>query len=42
MPFDLMRHDLLMTLKPLPQERVLAIVDDLFMPLAAAYRPDQP
>jgi AcrR family transcriptional regulator len=33
MPFDLMRHDLLMTLKPLPHERVLEIVDDLFLPL---------
>jgi AcrR family transcriptional regulator len=36
MPFDLMRHDMLMTYKPIPPERVLAIVDDLFMPLAAA------
>ena len=36
MPFDLMRHDLLMTLKPLPEERVLEIVDDLFMPLVKA------
>ena len=39
MPFDLMRHDMLMTYKPIPPERVLAIVDDLFMPLAAASRP---
>ncbi len=38
MPFDLMRHDLLMTLKPVPAERITAIVDDLFMPLLAAYR----
>ena len=36
MPFDLMRHDLLMTLKPLPEERVLEIVDELFMPLIEA------
>src|SRR5580698_10824252 len=35
MPFDLMRHDMLMTYKPIPQERVLEIVDDLFMPLIA-------
>jgi AcrR family transcriptional regulator len=35
MPFDLMRHDMLMTYKPIPPERVLAIVDDLFMPLVA-------
>ena len=38
MPFDLMRHDLLMTLKPVPQDRIAVIVDDLFMPLVAAYR----
>jgi AcrR family transcriptional regulator len=38
MPFDLMRHDLLMTLKPLPEERVLEIVDELFMPLVEAAR----
>jgi AcrR family transcriptional regulator len=35
MPFDLMRHDMLMTYEPIPPERVLAIVDDLFMPLVA-------
>jgi AcrR family transcriptional regulator len=38
MPFDLMRHDLLMTLKPLPEERVLEIVDELFVPLIEAAR----
>lgn len=38
MPFDLMRHDMLMTYKPIPRERVLAIVDDLFLPLVAASR----
>ena len=37
MPFDLMRHDLLMTLKPVPPDRITAIVDDLFLPLIAAY-----
>ncbi len=37
MPFDLMRHDMLMTYEPIPPERVLAIVDDLFMPLVAAH-----
>ena len=42
LPFDLMRHDLLMTLKPVPPDRITAIVDDLFLPLVAAYRPDQP
>jgi AcrR family transcriptional regulator len=39
MPFDLMRHDLLMTLKPVSTERLMAIVDALFLPLVAAYRP---
>src|SRR5215469_1516169 len=33
MPFDLMRHDMLMTLKPIPRERIVAIVDELFLPL---------
>jgi AcrR family transcriptional regulator len=38
MPFDLIRHDLLMTLKPVPRERIVSLVDDLFMPLVTAYR----
>jgi AcrR family transcriptional regulator len=38
MPFDLMRHDLLLTLKPVTEKRVLEIVDDLFLPLVAADR----
>ncbi len=38
-PLDLMRHDMLMTYKLIPPERVLAIVDDLFMPLVAINRP---
>jgi hypothetical protein len=37
-PFDLMRHDLLTTLKPVPADRITAIVDELFLPLIAAYR----
>jgi AcrR family transcriptional regulator len=36
MPFDLMRHDMLMTFKPISQERILSIVDDLFLPLVTA------
>jgi hypothetical protein len=36
MPFDLIRHDLLMTLRPLSPERIKSIVDDLFLPLVAA------
>ena len=34
MPFDLLRHDLLMTLKPVSWDRIVSIVDDLFIPLA--------
>ena len=38
MPFDLIRHEMLMTYKPIPPERVLTIVDDLFMPLVRINR----
>jgi AcrR family transcriptional regulator len=34
MPFDLVRHDLLMDLRPPEPARIQAIVDDLFLPLA--------
>jgi AcrR family transcriptional regulator len=34
MPFNLVRHDLLMTLQPLKRARIESIVDDLFLPLA--------
>ncbi len=33
MPMELVRHDILMTLKPVPRERIRLIVDDLFLPL---------
>lgn len=33
MPFDLVRHDLLMTLKPLKATRIRSIVDDMLLPL---------
>jgi AcrR family transcriptional regulator len=33
MPFELIRHDMVATGKPIPAQRILAIVDDLFMPL---------
>jgi AcrR family transcriptional regulator len=33
LPFDLVRHDLLMSLEPLPPERITSIVDELFLPL---------
>lgn len=38
MPFDLLRHDMIMTFEPVPDERVTAIVDELFLPLLARYR----
>ena len=31
--FDLFRHDLLMTLKPLPEAEIIEIVDEIFLPL---------
>jgi len=37
MPFDLVRHDMLMTFEPVPDERITAIVDELFLPLVAHY-----
>jgi AcrR family transcriptional regulator len=37
MPFELIRHDLLMTLRPLAPERIRSIVDDLFLPLVTAH-----
>jgi AcrR family transcriptional regulator len=36
MPFDLVRHDLLMNLEPLELPRIRSIVDDLFVPLVQA------
>lgn len=33
MPFDLVRHDLLMDLKPLGPTRIRSIIDELFLPL---------
>lgn len=39
LPFDLVRHDLLMDLEPLKPARVQSIVDDLFMPLIRLSEP---
>jgi AcrR family transcriptional regulator len=36
LPGDLMRHDMLMTYQAIPPERILEIVDDLFLPLVKA------
>ena len=33
LPFDLVRHEALMTLQPIPPETILEIVDDIFLPL---------
>jgi AcrR family transcriptional regulator len=43
MPFDLVRHDLLMDLKPLKRARIESIVDELFLPLVrgSAIRPSR-
>jgi AcrR family transcriptional regulator len=38
MPFEIVRHDLLMNLKPLRPARIQSIVDELFLPLARGSR----
>lgn len=38
MPFDLVRHDLLMDLKPLALSRIQSIIDELFLPLIHSYQ----
>jgi AcrR family transcriptional regulator len=35
LPFDLWRHELMMTLKPVPDHALRQIVDDIFIPLVA-------
>lgn len=35
LPFDLLRHEILMTLRPADEQTILEIVDDIFLPLAA-------
>jgi AcrR family transcriptional regulator len=37
LPFDLVRHDLLMDLRPLPPARIQSIVDELFLPLVSEF-----
>jgi AcrR family transcriptional regulator len=37
LPFDLLRHDMIMTLKPVPRQRIEEIVDVIFLPLVAVY-----
>jgi hypothetical protein len=38
LPSDLLRHELLMTLQPVPDETVAEIVDDIFLPLVSTMR----
>ena len=38
LPFDLVRHDMLMDLEPLKPGRIASIVDDLFLPLIRIHR----
>jgi hypothetical protein len=33
LPIDLFRHELMMTLRPVPDQSIVEIVDDVFMPL---------
>ncbi|QKW34615.1 TetR/AcrR family transcriptional regulator [Actinomadura sp. NAK00032] len=40
MPFDLVRHDLLMDFEPVRAGRIKSIVDDLFLPLVRRYGED--
>jgi hypothetical protein len=44
MPFDLVRHDLPMNLKPLKPARIKSIIDELFLPLVQSHQsvPDAP
>jgi len=38
MPFDLVRHDLFINLKPLRRKRIHSIIDELFLPLLKSYQ----
>jgi hypothetical protein len=35
LPLDLLRHELLMTLRAVPDETIAEIVDDIFLPLVS-------
>lgn len=39
LPFDLFRHEVLMTLRPVPDAVIDEIVDEIFMPLVASHPP---
>jgi len=36
LPVDLLRHDLLMTLEQIPDDTIVQIVDDVYLPLLHA------
>ncbi len=36
LPFDLLRHDILMTMRALPEESITEIVDEVWLPLLGA------
>ncbi|HWO60606.1 MAG TPA: TetR/AcrR family transcriptional regulator [Umezawaea sp.] len=38
LPFQLLRHDLLMTMQPVSPQRIHSIVDDIFQPLVARHQ----
>ena len=40
LPVDLVRHDLIMSREPVPEETLVEIVDRIFLPLVLADRPD--
>jgi AcrR family transcriptional regulator len=42
MPIDMVRHDLLMHLKPLKPARIKSIIDELFLPLVRSYQSGPP
>jgi AcrR family transcriptional regulator len=39
LPFDLFRHEMMMTLKPVPDHVLRQIVDDIFIPLVSTRQP---
>lgn len=39
LPADLLRHDLIMTMKPVPEESIIEIVDELWLPLLTRSEP---
>jgi AcrR family transcriptional regulator len=41
LPFDLFRHEMMMTLAPVPEHVLRQIVDDIFLPLVAAQPPSR-